>query len=226
MKSVTILLVDDEISLREAVSFQLEKACYQVLTAVDGPSGLEMASDHKPDLVLLDVNLPGMDGLEVCQTLRARNFHAPILLLTARDSEIDKVVGLEVGADDYLTKPFSSRELLARVKAHLRRERRRLQSSEVLISGELVLDLTSRRFKVADDSVELSSREFDLLEAFLEHPGQVLTRDQLIDRVWGYDYEGEARVVNVTVGRLREKLGSAGKRLTAVRGVGYRLEEK
>lgn len=220
----TVLLVDDEISLLEAVRFQLEKACYSVLTTRDGADGLAIALREKPDLVLLDINLPGLDGLEVCQQLRAQGFTSPVLLLTARDEEIDKVVGLEVGADDYITKPFSSRELLARVKAHLRRERRR-ETSQELRCGPLELDPARRVMLVAGEPVELSTREFDLAQAFLEHPGQVLTRQQLLDRVWGFDYVGEDRVVNVTVGRLREKLGPHQDTLATVRGVGYRLEE-
>lgn len=225
MNSPLVLLVDDEPALLEAVSFQLEKACYRVITARHGEQALELALTNQPDLVLLDVNLPGLDGLEVCQTLRARDFSAPILLLTARDGEVDKIVGLEVGADDYITKPFSSRELLARVKAHIRRERRRQSSSMVLEFGPINLDAQARRFWVEGHPVELTAREFDLMRTFLEHPGQALTREQLLDRVWGYDYEGEARVVNVTVGRLREKLGPHQSQLVAVRGVGYRFEE-
>lgn len=218
MERGTVLLVDDELPLVEAVSFQLEKADYKVLVAHSGDEGLRLARRHGPDLILLDINLPGLDGLEVCQALRSESYNGPILLLSARDEEIDKVVGLEVGADDYVTKPFSARELVARVRAHLRRERRGTRPA-----GGLVLDSRARRVSLEGVPVELTPREFDLLEMFVNHPGQVLTRDQLLCRVWGYDYEGEERVVNVTVGRLREKLDSP-DRIVTVRGVGYRYD--
>ena len=215
----TVLVVDDEPALIEAVSFQLEKAQYEVLVARNGNDALQVARSRLPDLILLDINLPGLDGLEVCQTLRAENFTNTILLLSARGEEIDKVVGLEVGADDYVTKPFSARELVARVRAHLRRQKR----EEAPPRRGLSIDEKARRVFLDESEVELSPKEFDLLEMFARHSGQVLTRDQLLAQVWGYDYDGEARVVNVTVGRLRDKLGDPA-RITAVRGVGYRFD--
>ena len=215
----TVLVVDDEPALIEAVSFQLEKAQYEVLIARNGNDALEMARSHLPDLILLDINLPGLDGLEVCQTLRAENFTKTILLLSARGEEIDKVVGLEVGADDYVTKPFSARELVARVRAHLRRQKREDSPPR----RGLLIDEKARRVFIDESELELTPKEYDLLEMFARHSGQVLTRDQLLSKVWGYDYEGEARVVNVTVGRLREKLDNPA-RITAVRGVGYRFD--
>ena len=215
----TVLVVDDEPALIEAVSFQLEKAQYEVLVARNGNDALQVARSRHPDLILLDINLPGLDGLEVCQTLRAENFTNTILLLSARGEEIDKVVGLEVGADDYVTKPFSARELVARVRAHLRRQKR----EEAPPRRGLTIDEKARRVFLDENEIELSPKEYDLLEMFARHSGQVLTRDQLLAQIWGYDYDGEARVVNVTVGRLRDKLDNPA-RITAGRGIGYRFD--
>ena len=215
----TVLVVDDEPALIEAVSFQLEKAQYEVLVARNGNDALQVARSRRPDLILLDITLPGLDGLEVCQTLRAENFTNTILLLSARGEEIDKVVGLEVGADDYVTKPFSARELVARVRAHLRRQKR----EEAPPRRGLTIDEKARRVFLDENEIELSPKEYDLLEMFARHSGQVLTRDQLLAQIWGYDYDGEARVVNVTVGRLRDKLDNPA-RITAVRGIGYRFD--
>lgn len=232
MARATVLIVEDEISLSEAVAFQLERAEYGVRSVGSGEAALAAVEESPPDLILLDINLPGMDGLEVCQALRARGFVAPILLLTARGDEIDRVVGLEVGADDYVVKPFSSRELLARVKAHLRRERRRPTepassaiTARVSASG-VTIDPAAREVTADGRLLDLSPREFDLLWVLWNHRGQVLTRDQLLEKVWGYDFEGESRVVNVTIGRLREKLEVDARnptRLLTSRGVGYRL---
>lgn len=226
----TILLVEDEVALREGICFQLERAEYAVVAVESGELALAAARAESPDLVLLDINLPGIDGLEVCQKLRADGYNLPVLLLTARGDEIDRVVGLEVGADDYIVKPFSSRELLARIKAHLRRERRRNESSAEPLPLEEVpavsLDPLQREARKDGQLLDLTPREFDLLHALLAHKGQVLTRDQLLEKVWGYDFEGESRVVNVTIGRLREKLEtdpSHPRYLLTVRGVGYRF---
>lgn len=231
MTRATVLIVDDEISISEAVAFQLQRADYSVVSVATGEAALEAVEQSPPDLVLLDINLPGLDGLEVCQALRARGFLAPILLLTARGDEIDRVVGLEVGADDYVVKPFSSRELLARVKAHLRRERRRgpeptVESSSKVTASGVAIDPAAREVTADGRLLDLSPREFDLLWVLWNHRGQVLTRDQLLEKVWGYDFEGESRVVNVTIGRLREKLEVDARnptRLLTSRGVGYRL---
>ena len=226
----TILLVEDEVALREGICFQLERAEYAVVAVESGELALAAARAESPDLVLLDINLPGIDGLEVCQKLRADGYNLPVLLLTARGDEIDRVVGLEVGADDYIVKPFSSRELLARIKAHLRRERRRNESSAEPLPLEEVpavsLDPLQREARKDGQLLDLTPREFDLLHALLAHKGQVLTRDQLLEKVWGYDFEGESRVVNVTIGRLREKLEtdpSHPRYLLTVRVVGYRF---
>lgn len=247
MSRAAVLIVEDEVSISEAVVFQLQRDDYATRAVGSGEAALEAVRESPPDLILLDINLPGMDGLEVCQALRAGGFVAPILLLTARGDEIDRVVGLEVGADDYLVKPFSSRELLARVKAHLRRERRRPVeagssgssgpsevsggaaapggSARVSASG-VTIDPGAREVLADGRLLDLSPREFDLLWVLWSHRGQVLTRDQLLEKVWGYDFEGESRVVNVTIGRLREKLERDARnptRLRTSRGVGYRL---
>ena len=227
----TILLVEDEVGLREGISFQLERAEYTVIAVENGELALAAAQNGQPDLVLLDINLPGIDGLEVCQKLRAGGYNHPVLLLTARGDEIDRVVGLEVGADDYIVKPFSSRELLARIKAHLRRERRQYETSLEETRGSdqaqpISLDPLQREVRKDGELLVLTPREFDLLSVLFEHKGQVMTREQLLERVWGYDFEGESRVVNVTVARLRDKLErdpSAPRHLLTVRGVGYRL---
>ena len=227
----TILLVEDELALREGICFQLERAEYSVIAVDSGEAALESVKASPPDLILLDINLPGMDGLEVCQKLRASEYHLPVLLLTARGDEIDRVVGLEVGADDYIVKPFSSRELLARIKAHLRRERRRGEPSvEPLPTPEVpapvTLDPLQREARKDGELLDLTPREFDLLNVLISHKGQVLTREQLLEKVWSYDFEGESRVVNVTIGRLRDKLESDPsnpRHLLTVRGVGYRF---
>lgn len=227
----TILLVEDEVALREGICFQLERAEYSVVAVESGEAALESVKTSPPDLILLDINLPGIDGLEVCQKLRASEYHLPVLLLTARGDEIDRVVGLEVGADDYIVKPFSSRELLARIKAHLRRERRRGEPSvEPLPTPEapapVTLDPLQREARRDGELLDLTPREFDLLNVLIAHKGQVLTREQLLEKVWGYDFEGESRVVNVTIGRLRDKLEndpSNPRHLLTVRGVGYRF---
>ncbi len=226
----TILLVEDEVALREGISFQLERAEYAVVAVESGELALAAARAESPDLVLLDINLPGIDGLEVCQKLRAGGYNLPVLLLTARGDEIDRVVGLEVGADDYIVKPFSSRELLARIKAHLRRERRRNETSAEPLPCEEVpavsLDPLQREARREGRLLDLTPREFDLLQVLITHKGQVLTREQLLEKVWGYDFEGESRVVNVTIGRLRDKLEtdpSHPRHLLTVRGVGYRF---
>ena len=227
----TILLVEDEVALREGICFQLERAEYSVVAVESGEAALESVKTSPPDLILLDINLPGIDGLEVCQKLRASEYHLPVLLLTARGDEIDRVVGLEVGADDYIVKPFSSRELLARIKAHLRRERRRGEpSAEALPAPEVpapvTLDPLQREARKDGELLDLTPREFDLLNVLISHKGQVLTREQLLEKVWGYDFEGESRVVNVTIGRLRDKLESDPsnpRHLLTVRGVGYRF---
>ncbi|MDR7415172.1 MAG: response regulator transcription factor [Armatimonadota bacterium] len=218
-----ILVVDDERPLVEALRFALEREGYRVIEAYDGASALERGLQEPLDLVILDVMLPEMSGFEVCRLLR-RERDIPILLLTARTDETDRVVGLDLGADDYIPKPFSMRELLARVRAALRRYRR--ASSESVQVGDLVLDPRRHEIRCGDRMLPLAPKEYELLALFMRNAGAVLSRDQLIERVWGYDYTGDERTVDVHVSWLRRKLREAGSgvRLVAVRGVGYRLE--
>jgi two-component system alkaline phosphatase synthesis response regulator PhoP len=221
-----ILVVDDEPSIVKLVAAYLRPEGYEVMTAVDGPSGLKAARTFKPDILVLDIMLPGMDGLELLQQLR-RESQAYVILLTARTEETDKIVGLSVGADDYVTKPFSPRELTARIKAALRRLHQRSDRGDdtaVLVFRHLRLDAAARRVTVDDNSVELTAIEFDLLKALAENPGRVFTREQLLERVWGGEYFGEFRVVDVHLGHIRQKLGRP-ELIATVRGVGYRFED-
>ncbi len=218
-----ILVVDDERPLVEAIRFALEREGYQVLEAHDGPSALERALQEPLDLVILDVMLPEMSGFEVCRLLR-RETDVPILMLTARTDEADRVVGLDLGADDYIPKPFSMRELLARVRAALRRYRG--SSPELLQVGDLVLDPRRHEIRCGGRVLPLAPKEYELLALLMRNAGTTLPRDRLIQRVWGYEYAGDERTVDVHVSWLRRKLREAGSgvQLVAVRGVGYRLE--
>lgn len=224
MASARILVIDDERSILDLVSAYLKEEGYQVLTASDGESGLKAALLERPDVVVLDIMLPGMDGVEVLTRLR-RESDVYVIMLTAKAEETDKVVGLSVGADDYLTKPFSPRELVARVRAALRRLQGSMPGAEdrVLQFESMRIDTGSRKVWVRDELVELTATEFDLIEALAENPDRVLTREQLIERIWGHDYYGETRVVDVHLGHLRKKLGEQGL-IATVRGVGYRFE--
>jgi two-component system alkaline phosphatase synthesis response regulator PhoP len=220
-----ILVVDDEQSIRNLVTAYLPKEEYEIFTAENGPSGLQSAREHKPDLIILDVMLPGMDGIELLTRLR-RESDAYVILLTARTDEVDKIVGLSVGADDYVTKPFSPRELAARVKAALRRLQSADRAEESgLIFEHLRIDPASRQAWVDGRQVDLTQTEFDLLQILAEHRGMVLSREQLLDKVWGGEYFGELRVVDVHLGHVRQKLGRDDM-ISTVRGVGYRFEDK
>lgn len=218
-----ILLVDDERPLLESVRFALQREGYQVTEAEDGLVALELAQSQRFDLVILDVMLPGMSGFELCRILRQES-DVPILLLTARTAESDRVVGLDLGADDYVTKPFSMRELMARVRAALRR--RGMQQTAPLSVGDVVLEPARHEVRCGEKVLRLAPKEYDLLQVLLRHAGRVLSRDQLLEQVWGYDYPGDERTVDVHVSWLRRKLREAGSsvRIEAVRGVGYRLE--
>jgi len=225
-----ILVIDDEPSIINLVSAYLKPEGYEVFTAADGPSGLKAARAYKPDIVLLDVMLPGMDGIELLSRLR-RESDVYVILLTARTEEMDKIVGLSVGADDYVTKPFSPRELVARIKAALRRLKTGVGPGEsvVLSFKRVMIDAAARTVTLDDRPVELTAIEFDLLRALAENRGRVLTREQLLDKVWGGAYFGEKRVVDVHLGHVRQKLGggSPGPGLiTTMRGVGYRFEDE
>ena len=223
MRAPTVLAIDDEPNILEVVTAYLRQAGYQVHSAVDGPSGLRAARALKPDVVVLDVMLPGMDGLELLAQLR-RESTAYVIMLSARSEETDKIIGLSVGADDYLTKPFSPRELVARVKAALRRiQTGVLPETDVLVFRHLRIDRRSRQVWVDGHPVALTAVEFDLLRTLAEHRGAVLSREQLLQQVWGYDFYGEERVVDVHIGHIRQKLGYEGFVVT-VRGVGYRFD--
>jgi len=222
MTGEKILVVDDEESLRESLRYLLEQSNYQVVTASDGPEGLRKAQENAPDLILLDVMLPGLDGLEVCRRLRAQSFGGAILLLTAKSQEIDQVMGLEQGADDYVVKPFRHLELLARVKAHLRRNKR--ESEPGLRSGDLEIFPERHEVWARGAKLELTPKEFSLLHFLLENRRRAQSRERILSACWGYDFEGEVRVVNVTVQRLREKIETDPANphhLVTVRGVGY-----
>ncbi|MCS6869527.1 response regulator transcription factor [Thermus sp.] len=213
--------------MRESLRYTLTRQGYRVLTAADGPSALETARSQHPDLVILDLILPGMDGFEVCRILR-RESTVPILILTARDEEVDRVLGLELGADDYVTKPFSMRELVARVKALLRRASMAQQMPpRRLESGDLVLDLEGRKATKGGQPLPLKPKEFDLLAYLMAHKGKAFSREHLLTEVWGYDYTGESRTVDVHIRWLREKIEKDPAnpvRIITLRGVGYRFE--
>ena len=217
-----MLVVEDESSIASFVALYLKNAGYGVRTAATGGDALTQAESERPDLIVLDLMLPDIDGIEVCRRIR-KNSDVPILMLTARDEDVDKIIGLEVGADDYLTKPFNPRELVARVKSVLRRaapEKRRDESKE-LMHGDLVINAGKREVYVGDDEIQLAPKEFDLLWELLDHRGLVLTRDQLLERVWGYTFAGDTRTVDVHVRQLRRKLGDAAPIVT-VWGIGYK----
>ncbi len=224
MSNAKILVIDDEQSILNLVTAYLRKEGYDYYTASDGPSGLKAARAIKPDLIILDIMLPGLDGIELLTQLR-RESNVYVIMLTAKTEEVDKVIGLSVGADDYLTKPFSPRELVARIKAALRRIRIGTTSlqSEVWVFKHLRIDAGSRQVWVDDRLIELTSTEFDLLKTLAEHHGLVLSREQLLENVWGHDYFGEIRVVDVHLGHLRQKIGEH-HGIATVRGIGYRFE--
>ena len=219
-----ILLIEDEAGIAEPLVYQLEKAGYSVVWSVDGREGLDRFEADGADLVLLDLMLPGVSGEDVCRAIR-RVSDVPIIMLTAKDDEVDKVVGLEIGADDYVTKPFSTRELIARIKAVLRR-RRTPVATETLESGGIRLDPERREVTVNGELVHLPKKEFDLLEVLMENAGRVVTRETLIDQVWGTDYFGDMRTLDVHIKRLRAKCEEDPrdpKHLITIRGVGYRF---
>lgn len=221
-----ILVVDDEIPVTDLIKYNLQKALYEVLVAHDGEAALQIARESDPDLILLDLMLPRIDGLDVCRELR-KTSQVPIIMVTARGEESDRVIGLELGADDYLTKPFSMRELLARIKAVLRRNQPD-PGSQKLLSGPhgLTLNELSRTVSLNGDELSLTRLEYDLIQYFLLHQGLILTREQLLSQAWGYDFVGDTRAVDSAVKRLRRKLGNqkpSAKFIETVRGFGYRM---
>ena len=234
----TILIVDDEQPIIDILVYNLKKEGYRTIEANDGVTAVNMALEQKPDLILLDIMLPKLDGLSVCKRIK-NSYNVPILMLTAKDGEIDKILGLELGADDYITKPFSVRELVARVKANIRKADVRIEdtkednqnqkgekakTTKKIIVGELELDLDRFEVKVRNKIIDLTLREFEVLKFLASQPGQVVTREVLLEKVWGYEYYGDIRTVDVTVRRIREKIEadtSVPKILITKRGVGY-----
>jgi two-component system alkaline phosphatase synthesis response regulator PhoP len=221
-----ILIVDDEQSIVDLITAYLRADGFEVLAAGDGLTGLKTARVEKPDLIVLDLMLPGMDGIEVLAQLR-RDSNVYVILLTAKSEETDKIVGLSIGADDYVTKPFSPRELVARIKAALRRlsAGSGQEAADLLVFEHVRIDPAGRKAWVDGDEIEMTTTEYDLLVALARHRGMVLSREQLLEKVWGYDYYGDTRVVDVHVGHVRQKLGSESL-ITTVRGVGYRFEDR
>lgn len=227
-----ILVVDDELSILTLLEFNLKKAGYEVLKAMDGNQAVQVAIEGKPDLMILDIMLPGIDGIEVCKKLRMEKVDIPILMLTAKDEEFDKILGLELGADDYMTKPFSPREVVARVKAILRRVGNRMDSQPaeedaVIEIGKL--QIYPERYEVFfnGDPLELTPKEFELLHFLANHSGRVLTREQLLNAVWNYDFVGDSRIVDVHISHLRDKIEEDTRQpryIKTVRGLGYKLE--
>jgi len=231
-----ILVVEDELSLQETLAYNLKRQGYEVETSGNGLEALEIARSAHPDMILLDIMLPGMDGFEVCRVLR-QEMTTPILMLTARDDEIDRVVGLEVGADDYLTKPFSMRELMARVKALLRRVRLIREEigvtnaaqaeSELMVFDDLTIDISRREVRLKDAPLSLKPQEYELMFYLAQHRGRALSREAILENVWGWEYTGDSRTVDVHVRWLREKIEidpANPRRIVTVRGVGYRFE--
>ncbi len=236
--SKTILIVDDEQPIVDILVYNLRKEGYNTIEASDGVTAVNMALEQKPDLILLDIMLPKLDGLSVCKRIK-NSLNVPILMLTAKDSEIDKILGLELGADDYITKPFSVRELVARVKANLRKvdivsenkifENENKKKESKLVVGELELDLDKFEVKVRGEIIDLTLREFEVLKFLASQPEQVVTRETLLEKVWGYEYFGDIRTVDVTVRRIREKIEkdtSMPKILITKRGVGYYISTR
>ncbi|GGC80759.1 response regulator transcription factor [Enterococcus wangshanyuanii] len=231
-----VLVVDDEPSIVTLLTFNLEKDGYEVISATDGAVGFELASTNQFDFIILDVMLPNMDGLEITKALRREKIDTPILILTAKDDQVDKIIGLEIGADDYLTKPFSPREVLARMKAIFRRLKPAVEKPEdisepvkaPLIIGDIIVDEQNYAVSVRGKKIELTPKEFELLVYFIKRKDRVIDRDTLLDRIWNYDFAGQSRIVDVHVSHLRDKIEIDPKHpvyLITVRGFGYRFQE-
>lgn len=228
MANEKILVVDDEEHIAELISYNLTSNGYKVVIANNGIDAIKLAIEEKPNLILLDLMIPGKDGYDVCKDVRSNSEirNTPIIMLTAKSEEVDKILGLELGADDYITKPFSVRELLARVKAVLRRFSIVEPESNVLTFGDLVADFDKREILVKDKKLDLTLKEFELLEILIRNKGKILTRDTLLDKIWGYEYIGETRTVDVHIRYLRKKIEADDKNpkfIETIRGVGYRF---
>jgi two-component system alkaline phosphatase synthesis response regulator PhoP len=224
MSGELILVVDDEANIVQLTRMYLERDGYQVRSVGDGRSALQAIDDLKPALVVLDIMLPVIDGLEVCKKLRISDNQVPVLMLTARDEDIDEIIGLEIGADDYMTKPFNPRKLVARVRAILRRSEAVQDAPKApLHIGDLVIDAARREVAINDHTLQLRTQEFDLLLTLAQHKGLVLSREQLLEKAWGYDYYGQSRTVDVHVGHLRRKIAGSSVHIETVTGVGYKL---
>ena len=217
-----ILVVDDERNIVQLTRLYLSKEGFEVDTAYDGNQALEKVHSHHPDLIVLDIMMPEMDGLSVCRELR-KTSNVPIIILTARTDDVDKVVGLEIGADDYVTKPFNPRELVARIKAVLRRSQGMAEPGSILEAGDLRIDIPRREATLGGKPLVLRAKEFDLLSAFLQNEGLVMDRERLIQRVWGHDFYGDSRTIDVHVAWLREKLAGSTVQIQTVWGIGYKL---
>ncbi|NWF91361.1 MAG: response regulator transcription factor [Syntrophaceae bacterium] len=223
-----ILIIEDEKDIVDLIEYHLKQAGFSVVAAFDGSSGLEQARKKRPDLIILDLMLPEMDGKDVCRALKSNPLtqSIPVLMLTAKSEEMDRVVGFELGADDYVTKPFSPRELVLRVKAILRRKVTPSEGEKVIQIGDLLIDIDRHQVSIKKKAIQLTSTEFKLLVELASNRGRVQTRERLLDKVWGYTYEGYARTVDTHIRRLREKLGKVGDLVETLRGVGYRFREE
>ena len=225
---MSILIIEDEKDIVDLIAYHLKQSGFSVLSALDGPSGLELVKKNRPSLVILDLMLPGMEGKDICRTLKSNSLtqSIPILMLTAKAEEMDRVIGFELGADDYMTKPFSPRELVLRVKAILRRKEGPQEGEKIIRIGDLLIDIDRHHISIKNKPIQLTSTEFKLLLELASKRGRVQTRTILLDRVWGYTYEGYARTVDTHIRRLREKLGPLGNYIETLRGVGYRFREE
>jgi len=223
----SILIVEDETDIMKLIDWHLRAEGYSTYTAADGNKGLDMAEEKAPDLILLDLILPGMDGLEVCKSLKrnSKTQDIPVVMLTAKGEEVDRIVGFELGADDYIVKPFSPRELILRIRAILRRHEKEPAEEAILKYNDLHIDLESYRVWLKDEELKLTVTEFNLLLELIQNKGKVRTRDQLLDRVWGYQFDGYARTVDTHIRRLRQKIGPYADSIETVRGIGYRFKE-
>jgi two-component system phosphate regulon response regulator PhoB len=224
----SILIIEDEKDIVDLIEYHLKQSGFSVISALDGPTGLERARKKRPNLIILDLMLPGMDGKDICRSLKSnpQTQSIPILMLTAKAEETDRLIGFELGADDYVTKPFSPKELVLRVKAILRRKEVDQEGEKIIRIGDLLIDIDRHQVSIKKSPVRLTSTEFKLLVELASKRGRVLTREHLLDRVWGYTYEGYARTVDTHVRRLREKLGALGNSIETIRGVGYRFREE